>query len=163
MRRILPVFALLLAISSAAAFAVEITPESVLAGMNAERKARDLPPLQFDPRLSAAADDRMHDMENLGYWSHESPDGRAPFVWLASNGYRFSYAGENLAAGFETEELLMQSWMESKGHRANIVSPLYADCGIAVIEGSTTRRASGKSIVVMFGRLQAADHQRSEK
>jgi uncharacterized protein YkwD len=156
-RRILLATAIALLFRVAPLTASDITPESVLAGMNSERKALGLEPLQFDARLNGAAADRMLDMENLGYWSHDSPDGRPPFVWLQPHGYAFSYAGENLAAGFETEELLMQSWMESKGHRENIVSPMYVDCGIAVIDGSTTQRATGKSIVVMFGRPRYFD------
>ena len=100
-----------------------------------------------------AAEDRMREMIEIGYWSHESPEGRSPFFWLALRGYRFGFAGENLARGFETAQLLVDSWMESKGHRENIMSANFADCGIAVLEGSTTGRASGKSIVVLFGRL----------
>jgi len=133
-------------------FAGEITKQSVLEGMNAHRAERGLPPLRIEPRLDAAAGDRMHDMEDLGYWSHESPDGRSPFLWLKPHGYPYSFAGENLACGFETSEVLVEAWMESKGHRDNIMSRFYTDCGIAIIEGSTTGRASGKSIVVMFGR-----------
>ena len=91
-------------------------------------------------------------MEDLGYWSHEAPDGRSPFFWLKPRGYTFRFAGENLAAGFETCEVLVSSWMESEGHRANILSQDYDDCGIAVIDGSTKGRSVGKSIVVMFGR-----------
>src|SRR5436190_13299407 len=131
---------------------VEITPESVLAEMNAYRAQFHLAPLQFDPRLAAAADDRMRDMEELAYWSHESPDGRSPFMWLRMRNYPYQNAGENLAAGFETCEVLVDAWMESKGHRDNILSANYTECGIAVIDGSTTRRAVGKSIVVLFGK-----------
>jgi len=140
------------------AFAVDITVNSVLASMNMYREGNGLPPLREDPRLDLAAADRMRDMEDLGYWSHESPDGRSPFQWLQPRGYTFRYAGENLAAGFETTELLVISWMESEGHRANILSPEYDDCGIAVIEGSTKGRATGKSVVVMFAREQVAPH-----
>lgn len=130
----------------------EITPESVLAQMNAERAAAGVAPLRLDTRVTGAAEDRMVDMEDLGYWSHQSPDGRSPFVWLSSRNYKFSNAGENLAAGFESAEVLVLSWMESPGHRANILSPMYQDCGIAIIDGATNRRASGKSIVVLFAR-----------
>jgi uncharacterized protein YkwD len=133
----------------------EITPETVLAQMNAERAAAGIAPLRIDSRLAGAAEDRMVDMEDLGYWAHQSPDGRSPFVWLSSRDYAFSNAGENLATGFDTAEVLVLSWMESPGHRANILSPMYQDCGIAIIDGSTTRRATGKSVVVLFARPRA--------
>jgi len=132
---------------------LEITRATVLEAMNLYRAERNLPALRGDQRLDLAAEDRMRDMEEIGYWSHESPEGRSPFFWLALRGYRFGFAGENLAKGFETAEVLVDSWMESKGHRENIMSANYADCGIAIIEGSTTGKASGKSIVVLFGAL----------
>lgn len=145
------------AILSAMSFAIPlnaspITPASVLSAMNEYRAKAGVAPLRDDARLDAAAEDRMRDMEDREYWGHESPDGRAPFVWLAPHGYDFRFAGENLACGFDTTELLVQSWMESPGHRANILSSDFDDCGIAVIDGSTKGPAAGKSIVVMFGR-----------
>jgi uncharacterized protein YkwD len=145
--------ALLLAFA-APLFAADITPDTVLSEMNVYRAKEGLAPLHFDQRLVLAAGDRMQDMEDLAYWSHDAPDGRSPFTWLKPRGYDFRYAGENLATGFETVELLVQGWMESPGHRANIMSVDYDDVGIAVIDGSTTHRATGKSIVVMFGRTR---------
>lgn len=133
----------------------EITRESVLAEMNVIRADAGLPPLRADERLVGAAEDRIRDMEELGYWAHQSPDGRTPFVWLKTRAYPYSYAGENLASGFETVSLMVNSWMESRGHRENIMSPIFTDCGIAVIEGSTTGRAMGKSVVVLFAREQS--------
>lgn len=130
----------------------EITRASVIEAMNAIRTARGLPPFRDDRRLDAAAEDRIRDMENAGYWGHFSPDGRTPFVWLAIHGYLYSNAGENLASGFETTEVLLTSWMESEGHRDNILSTTFQDCGVAVIDGSTVGRASGRSVVVLFGR-----------
>jgi uncharacterized protein YkwD len=144
-------FLSLLLLAAAPAFASDITRASVVAAMNGYRAEHHLAPLREDVRLDAAANDRMRDMEEQGYWAHESPDGRTPFAWLAPNGYQFHYAGENLACGFETTELLVSGWMESPGHRANILSPHFEDCGIAVIDGLPMRRATGKSIVVMFG------------
>ena len=144
-------FLTLLLLVATPALASDITRASVVAAMNEYRAQHHLPPLREDIRLDAAADDRMHDMEDLGYWAHESPDGRSPFSWLAPHGYEFHYAGENLATGFETTELLVAGWMESPGHRENILSPHFEDCGIAIIDGMTMRRGMGKSIVVMFG------------
>ena len=130
----------------------EITTENVLALMNAYRAEAGLPALHEDATLDAVAGDRMHDMEDGGWWSHESPEGRSPFAWLSTRAYDYDYAGENLACGFETARLLVSSWMESPGHRENIMGVQYHDVGIAIIDGSTKGRASGKSIVVMFGR-----------
>ena len=144
--------ALAVAMLSLPLAAAEITSQSVLAAMNEYRAKNGLGPLREDPRLDQAATDRMHDMEDLAYWSHESPDGRSPFLWLKPRGYSYRFAGENLAAGFESCELLVSSWMESEGHRANILSQDYDDCGISIIDGSTKGRAAGKSVVVMFGR-----------
>jgi len=144
-------FLTLLLLIATPALASDITRASVIAAMNEYRAQHHVPPLREDRRLDAAANDRMTDMEDLGYWAHESPDGRSPFVWLPAHGYEIHFAGENLASGFETTELLVEGWMESPGHRANILSPNFEDCGIAIIDGMTMRRGNGKSIVVMFG------------
>lgn len=145
------VLAVALLLSGSAVHAAEITRSSVIAEMNVRRAAFGLPPLREDARLDDAADDRVSDMADQGYWAHVSPDGREPFVWMRPHGYEYRYAGENLASGFETTEILVDAWMESKGHRENILSPMYRDCGVSILEGSTTGRAEGKSVVVMFG------------
>jgi len=154
-----PVIALLLTL--AAAFGVsaaepsnEITTENVIRLMNDYRAEEGLPPLHGETRLALAAGDRMRHMEEESYWAHESPDGLTPFLWIRAREYNFQTAGENLASGFETARLLVQSWMESPGHRANIMSPDYEDCGIAIIDGATTGPATGKSIVVLFGKTR---------
>jgi uncharacterized protein YkwD len=151
----LPILLLLLLIA-APTFAVdlsnEITPDTVLRLMNDYRAEQGLPPLHADANLTRAAHDRMRDMEDGGWWSHQSPDGVSPFVWLNARDYAYAFAGENLACGFETARLLVSSWMESAGHRANILGTQYDDCGIAIIDGSTKGPAEGKSVVVLFGR-----------
>jgi uncharacterized protein YkwD len=144
-------FLLILLLVATPALASDITRASVVAAMNEYRAQHNLPALREDVRLDAAAGDRMRDMEDQGYWAHQAPNGRSPFVWLVLRGYEFHYAGENLATGFETTALLVAGWMESPGHRANILSSHFEDCGIAIIDGLTTRRGTGKSIVVMFG------------
>jgi uncharacterized protein YkwD len=128
----------------------EITRASVVAQMNTYRDEHGLPPLVENQQLDGAADDRMGDMEDGAYWSHQSPDGRSPFTYLGPRGYAFMRAGENLATGFDSVQLLVAAWMESPGHRANILSPAFRDCGVAIIDGATTGPASGKSIVVLY-------------
>ncbi|HEX7707105.1 MAG TPA: CAP domain-containing protein [Thermoanaerobaculia bacterium] len=143
-----------LATGAAADAANQITAENILRLMNEYRSNAGLPLLNSETRLEQAAADRMRHMEEVGYWNHTSPDGMSPFVWMAVRAYRFQYASENLASGFETARLLVESWMESPGHRANILSPDAEDCGIAVIEGATTGPSVGKSVVVLFGKRQ---------
>jgi hypothetical protein len=133
----------------------EITVESVLAEVNARRIEAGVDPLQIAPLLQEAAADRMRDMEELEYWNHVAPDGRSPFLFVHSRGYQFAYAAENLATGFETAEVMVTGWMESKGHRENMLSPLYTECGIAIIDGSTVRRSVGRSVVILFARPQS--------
>jgi uncharacterized protein YkwD len=158
MTRVVPI-ALVIFAFAMAAYAEEpsneITAANVLRLMNDYRASEGLAPLHSDERLDLAAADRMHQMEEESFWSHESPRGESPFRWLDRHAYRYRAAGENLAQGFETARLLVQSWMESSGHRANILSSDYEDCGIAIIDGSTLGPSSGKSIVVMFGRQSA--------
>ncbi len=132
--------------------AEEITVASVLETINAYRKVSGLAPYFLDPRLMEAADDRMRHMEDLGYWAHVAPDGTEPFVWLDKRNFRYAMAGENLAEGFETVEVLVDSWMQSRGHRENIVAPGYTSVGIAIIDGRVQSRAIGKSVVVIFAR-----------
>jgi uncharacterized protein YkwD len=134
-----------------------ITAESVLAEMNRVRTEAGLGPFRADFRLRLAAEDRMSDMIELAYWSHESPDGQSPFVFVPLRGYRHAKLGENLASGFETAEVLVASWMESKGHRENLLEPDFVDVGIAIIDGSTIRRSAGRSVVVIFGREMVAE------
>jgi uncharacterized protein YkwD len=133
----------------------EITAANVLRLMNEYRADQGLAPLRDDQVLDLAAGDRMRHMEEESFWSHDSPTGMRPFHWLDQRRYPYRTAGENLAYGFETARLLVQSWMESRGHRANILSPDYEECGIAIIDGSTLGPATGKSIVVMFGARRA--------
>lgn len=133
----------------------EITPENVVALMNEYRADAGLLPLRIDSRLTRAANLRMQDMLDGGWWCHTSPEGLSPFSWFSVAGYRHSMAAENLAYGFETAQILVESWMESPGHRTNILGPAYSDCGLAIIEGSTKGPATGKSVVLLFGRRLA--------
>ena len=142
----------LLLLCPARTYASEINATNIVRVMNVYREHHHLPPFIEDPRMDAAAGDRMTEMEELGYWAHISPDGRPPFRFLKLRGYFYSSAGENLASGFETSEVMVEAWMQSTGHRENILSNAYANVGIAVIDGTPMGRAVGKSVVLMFGR-----------
>ena len=148
------ILAFLLLFAPADTTSNEITTANVIALMNEYRAEQGLAPLAEEAHLAQAAQDRMRHMEELAYWSHNAPDGMSPFVWLAARDYNYRAAAENLASGFETARLLVESWMESPGHRSNILTPEFEHCGIAIIDGATTGPSTGKSIVVLFGAPQ---------
>ena len=124
---------------------------SVLAAMNGYREKRDLPPLRRNARLDAAAADRIRDMFAQGYFDHVAPDGTPPFVWVRHRGYTYAALGENLASGQRGARQVVEAWMRSKGHRANILGD-FEDVGIAIAEGSPTGRTRGYTFVAMYGR-----------
>lgn len=128
-----------------------ITVENVLELINAWRDHYGLDPLEEDKRLSLAAEDRIIDMEERLYWGHNHPtEGGSPFVWLRKRGYISRAAGENLSAGYETAWMMVLGWMNSPGHRDNILSPEFEHIGVAWIDGGTTQRMEGRSVVALF-------------
>ena len=74
-------------------------------------------------------------MLEYGYWDHNSPSGRTPWIFIKSSGYKYVYAGENLAKGFSNAEDVVKAWMASPDHRANMLSQNYQDVGFAVKSG----------------------------
>ena len=124
--------------------------EAIVAEMNAHRSAYGLAPLALERRLSAAAGDRAEDMFDRGYFAHVGPDGRSPFVTVTANGYRYRTVGENLAVGYRSARAIVDGWMRSPGHRANILSRDYHDVGIARRDGSPVRGYGGPTVVAMY-------------
>lgn len=132
-----------------------LTRGSLLEAMNEQRERRGLPPLHRDVRLDAAAADRIRDMFEQGYFDHVAPDGTQPFVWVRDRGYRYSAVGENLASGQRAARQVVEQWMRSPGHRANVLGD-FEDAGIAIAEGSPTGRSGGYTFVAMYGRPRGA-------
>ncbi len=113
-----------------------ITPESMLHLINQDRAEYGLPALTLNQNLNLAAQAKAFDMLTNDYFSHISPDGISPWHWFKILGYKYTYAGENLAAGYSDSYELQSSWMSSASHRANILSPYYAEVGLAVVENN---------------------------
>ncbi|QDV37947.1 CAP domain-containing protein [Tautonia plasticadhaerens] len=88
---------------------------------NRIRGEHDLPPLTLDPKLSAAARSQALDMIELGEIRHEGADGSTPADRVRRQGYPYTNVGENVAAGQETADEVMDGWMDSPGHRKNIL------------------------------------------
>lgn len=117
---------------------------------NEERIDHGLTPLQSNRTLEKAALAKANDMLENQYFDHISPTGTTPWVFIKESGYRYNYAGENLAIDFSNLEDTHQAWMKSPTHRANILEPHYRDIGIATITGEFQGRTTTIT-VQMFG------------
>ncbi|HMC20841.1 MAG TPA: CAP domain-containing protein, partial [Thermoanaerobaculia bacterium] len=129
-----------------------VSREAILDAMNQEREGRGLPLLRLDPRLNAAANDRIRDMFNKHYFDHVSPDGTQPFVWVQHRSYRYGTVGENLAEGYRSATGVVNGWMNSPGHRRNLLGQSFQDAGIAIVRGSPTGRTNGFTVVAIYAR-----------
>ncbi len=111
----------------------DISSEELLSLTNKERQNVGIGSLIFNEKLSEAASKKAQDMFEYNYWAHNSPTGKTPWVFIKSSGYKYVYAGENLARGFTTPEDVIKAWMTSSaGHRENMLSSNYQDVGFAV-------------------------------
>lgn len=114
---------------------VDISSEQLLTLTNKERESVGAGPLIINSKLSQAAGKKAQDMFEYNYWAHNSPTGKTPWVFIKSSGYKYVYAGENLARGFSTAEDVISAWMASPDHRSNMLSSNYEDVGFAVAVG----------------------------
>jgi len=112
-----------------------ITQQKIIELTNAERSKIGLPPVVENAALSQAAGKKAANMFEENYWAHFAPSGKSPWDFILSSGYKFVYAGENLAKNFANSEDVVAAWMNSPSHRENVVNPKYRDIGIAVEDG----------------------------
>lgn len=111
-----------------------IDANDVIDAVNKERKSVGLPTLARSTQLTKAACLKAQDMIDKNYWSHDSPDGRKPWDFVLSTGYRYQTMGENLGYGkFADASSVVESWMDSAGHRENILKTTYTETGMCVI------------------------------
>ena len=111
--------------------------KDVLSLVNAERKKQGLSSLTLSSKLTAVANEKARDMAVNNYFSHTSPTYGSPFQMLQQYGIRYRTAGENIAAGQRSPEEVMQSWMNSSGHRANILNSSYTEIGLGYYAGGS--------------------------
>ncbi len=107
----------------------------VVALTNVERARHGLRALAVDPRLAQAADAHSADMARRGFFAHESPDGRQVWDRAVAAGYAYRKVAENIAAGQPTAAEVVHGWMESPGHRANILDPVLTQIGVGRADG----------------------------
>ena len=113
-----------------------LTSKGVISWTNRQRKIDGLPPLSENARLNAAASAKVVDMFKCQYFAHVSPEGKDAAFLVEKAGYEFIAVGENLALGnFENDDILVEAWMNSPGHRANILGKSFLEIGVAVGKG----------------------------
>lgn len=112
------------------------TVAQVVALVNKERAAAGCGPLTEDPQLEDAAQRHSDDMAARNFFDHTNPDGADPGQRITAAGYRWSTYGENIAQGQQSPQAVMDSWMNSPGHRANILNCSFKDIGVGVHKGS---------------------------
>jgi uncharacterized protein YkwD len=111
------------------------TAAEVVERTNRERTRHGLPPLTVDPRLTAAAQAHSTDMIARAFYSHTSPDGSRPWDRAAAAGASRRSIGENIACGQRSPAEVVEGWMNSPGHRANILEPDFTHIGIGFAGG----------------------------
>lgn len=129
-------------------YAANIAPFDVVKLTNEKRAQNGLHALVLDSTLSAAAIAKGNDMLAKGYWAHFAPDGTSPWSFFLSFGYKYKYAGENLARDFASSEAAVSAWMNSPSHKDNILNSNYRDVGIGVVEGNLN--GVDTTIIVQF-------------
>lgn len=114
-----------------------VQADEVLKIVNQERSKQGLKALTLSSKLTDVATIKAKDMRDKNYFDHTSPTYGSPFEMMRHFGIQYQSAGENIAAGQKTAKEVMNSWMNSSGHRANILNADYAEIGIGYIEGGS--------------------------
>jgi uncharacterized protein YkwD len=121
--------------------------------VNVERRKRGLRSLKSDKKLRRAAAGHSRDMVRRRYFDHTSPGGKTPGDRARAAGYVWRTVGENIAWGggrYATPRSIVRMWMNSPGHRANILGRAYRDAGAGVAAGVPTRGGGG-TYTLLFG------------
>ncbi len=119
--------------------------QAVFAQVNQERAKAGLSALKLDSSLSRMALDKAKDMATNKYFDHTSPTYGSPFDMMKTYGISYTYAGENIAMGQRNAQEVMKDWMNSPGHRQNILGKNYDTIGVAYYNGYWVQEFTGHS------------------
>jgi uncharacterized protein YkwD len=129
-------------------YASEMSVQNLLNETNNQRIANGLGSLAINGKLNQAAQNKANDMAARDYWSHNTPDGQTPWTFVTAAGYSYQTVGENLAYGFSTSSATVTGWMNSAGHRANILNVNYQEVGFGVINIADYQSSGPQTLVV---------------
>lgn len=138
-------------------YATSMSDEGLLQSTNDARTESGLANLTFNTTLDKAAQAKAEDMASRDYWSHNTPDGYEPWIFIEKAGYRYYKAAENLAYGFDTSNSAVIGWMNSPSHRANILDDELTEVGFGVVNMPNYQGKGPETIVVaMYGKPAVA-------
>lgn len=132
-----------------------ILPAVIVDLTNDERDSGSLSPLSRNATLDEAAREKAEHMAKNEYFAHYSPDGVSPWYWFDEVGYNYLHAGENLAVHFTESNEVVEAWMNSPTHRANIMNGEYTEIGVGTAKGEYKSRPT-IFVVQLFGTPRAS-------
>jgi uncharacterized protein YkwD len=106
--------------------------------INQERANQGMAALVISSQLTAAARQHSRDMACNNFFSHTGSDGSSPFQRISWAGFSYSAAAENIYGGSSTPQQVFISWMNSPGHRSNMLNPVYTHIGVGYMYTATS-------------------------
>lgn len=130
------------------AYATEMSRGGLLSGTNTQRANNGKGGLSLNSQLNNAAQAKAQDMVNRDYWSHNTPDGQQPWIFIDAQGYNYQKAGENLAYGFSTSNETIIGWMNSPSHRENMLDGAFSEVGFGFANSANFVGTGEETVVV---------------
>lgn len=130
------------------AYATNTSISGLLTSTNAQRAANGASALTLNSKLTAAAQAKANDMATRNYWSHNTPEGNPPWVFIQNAGYSYNKAGENLAYGFLSSDETVTGWMNSPSHKANLLDTQFKEVGFGIANNADYQSNGENTIVV---------------
>ena len=134
-------------------YATSMSVNELLSATNSDRASNGVGALALNSQLDQAAQAKANDMVARNYWSHNTPDGQEPWVFIDNAGYKYQKAGENLAYGFLTSPDTVAGWMNSPPHKANMLDSAFTEVGFGFANSNNFNSDGPETVVVaMYGK-----------
>lgn len=141
--------------TSTLAYATNVSQNGLLQATNTERTNNGQGTLALNQQLNSAAQAKANDMVARNYWSHNTPDGQEPWVFVNNAGYKYLKAGENLAYGFSDSTATVTGWMNSPSHKANMLDSAFNEVGFGYANSADFNGSGPETVVVaMYAKPQ---------
>lgn len=129
-------------------YSTNTSVDGLLEETNKQREKQSLPTLRSNEFLNSAAQSKAQDMASRDYWSHNTPDGKEPWTFIDGTAYTYRKASENLAYGFDSNRSTINGWMNSEGHRTNMLAQDVQEVGFGIVHSVNYLDKGPQTIVV---------------